>query len=239
MIINSNRVISVFISSTLKDFIYKKYNISENKFSNLAPDGSLTFNEAKIQLNKKDKVILKSDQVFSRKENRLSFCYVGSDKIGKGVDIIVNAANKLPQYDFYLFGKINKKNYIIKNGNVFFKGSFSNKLLICGIRKYDAFLLPNKAIQIVNHEDIGYFTSPLKLFDYMTTQKPIISSKLKNLMEILPNHRFIGFVENNVESFIEALHFTKNCINKKQYDLSKFHSENFTWEKRLERILRC
>ena len=71
--------------------------------------------------------------------------------------------------------------------NLYFKDYVEYKNIDKELHKMDVLLMPykNKIASGGNVGDITNFTSPLKLFDYLTTGKIIISADLPVLREVL------------------------------------------------------
>ena len=76
----------------------------------------------------------------------------------------------------------------------------------------DIFLIPySKNVTAAGEvSNITNFTSPLKLFDYMSAGKLILSSELDSLKEILKDKKNCLFIKNFSESIFLAI---KNKIN--------------------------
>ena len=92
-----------------------------------------------------------------------------------------------------------------------------------------------------NLGDITDFTSPLKVFDYLTAGKVIISSDLPILKEILINNRNVIFVKNFSNPYSWKLELKKILnLKSKQYIIANNNiklSESFSLEKRAKKFL--
>ena len=116
--------------------------------------------------------------------------YVGQLFAGKGIDIIVKVAAKLPELDFHIIGG---KPEDIANwkseanlSNLYFHGHIPHGNLQGYFEAFDIMLLPNQEkVKIGGYRDIGPWTSPLKLFEYMSYKKAIVASDLPVLREVL------------------------------------------------------
>ena len=80
----------------------------------------------------------------------------------------------------------------------------------------------------------------MKLFEYMASGRPIISSDLKNIREILSPNEAIFFEPGDNKDFSEKInYFLKRKIDsKKMGEKARLRVNNFTWAKRGEEILK-
>ena len=80
--------------------------------------------------------------------------------------------------------------------------------------------------------DISKYTSPLKLFDYLSVGRPIMCSNFDVLREIITENKNAIFVKNYQNAFAWKKEITKlinkpekmNIISKNNYKLSKKYS---------------
>jgi glycosyltransferase involved in cell wall biosynthesis len=121
--------------------------------------------------------------------------YVGHLYEGKGVEVIERIAGNLPEMDFHVIGGLEPdiarwKNRLLAE-NVHFHGFIPQAGLPARIRALDVCLLPNqKKVETYTAAagkgmDIGAYTSPLKMFEYMAHGKAIVASDLPVLREVL------------------------------------------------------
>lgn len=115
--------------------------------------------------------------------------YIGSFLPGKGVDLILRVAALLPDVRFEIVGGTTtdlSPNQIIPS-NVYLIGVLSHADAVAKLAEFDVVLLPNQKRVLVSNDrvDIGAWTSPLKLFEYMAAGKPIVASRIEVLKEIL------------------------------------------------------
>jgi len=118
--------------------------------------------------------------------------YAGHLYRWKGVEILLEAARNSPEWFFYIIGGTASDVY--KYGHLAAEGS--NNIKFIGHRKYqeiplylqvaDVLTLPNSGKQTVSR----LYTSPLKLFEYLSTSKPILASDLPSIHEVAD--RFTG-----------------------------------------------
>jgi glycosyltransferase involved in cell wall biosynthesis len=120
--------------------------------------------------------------------------YVGSFLPGKGVEIIARIADALPEVQFYLVGGTAEEaqpHTSEGRPNFVSVGRVPHAEAVAWVDAFDIVLLPNQRRVIVSDGsvDIGPWTSPLKLFEYMAAGKAIVASRLAVLQEVLEHGR--------------------------------------------------
>ncbi len=98
----------------------------------------------------------------------------------------------------------------------------------------DVLVLPNSA-----REEISvHYTSPMKLFEYMASRRPIVASDLPSIREILPENIGYFATPDNPESFAakitEAL---QDPAGGERARAARAIAEGYSWSARAERIL--
>ena len=111
---------------------------------------------------------------------------------------------------------------------------------------------PNKVVEYLKASDIvvlpngmeddisKYYTSPLKLFEYMASKRPIVASDLPSIREILKDGENAILVEpDNPKALAEGIKRVLDDSNlaKKISEQAYKDVQNYTWDKRVERIL--
>lgn len=231
-LIQKNITKYVFITNSLREYFYNKNKKLIKKRTVVLPDGADIINNVYI------KDIIGVDKV--------KCCYVGSFNKGKGIDSVIKIANELPNIQFEIVGgndeEIEKMKAMQLNNNINWYGFLKQKAAMEVIRDSQIALLPNEPkVYIGGNKDIGQWTSPMKLFEYMSNGKAIISSNLDVLKEILTNNYNCILVEyNNINQWKNAINYLIN--NEEIY---KRISENakkdldgkYSWDIRANKIL--
>ncbi|MBU4223860.1 glycosyltransferase family 4 protein [Patescibacteria group bacterium] len=159
----------------------------------------------------------------------------------KGVGTLAQAADSLPaEYLVIFVGGTGKdiKDFKEKHGS-------NSRILIAGHKKHseiplwqkaaDVLVLPNTAKENISK----YYTSPMKLFEYMASKRPVVATDIPSVREILNNTNAIIVPPDDPEAMakgiIEALGNNDNLerITEKAYQDVKLH----TWSQRAKRIL--
>ncbi len=90
-----------------------------------------------------------------------------------------------------------------------------------------------------NHPFYMRDTSPLKIFEYMAAGQPIVTADLPPIHDALDRTMALFVPPGDKESLADAIRLTLDepDASRKRARLAKAHVEQFTWEKRMERIL--
>ena len=118
--------------------------------------------------------------------------YVGSFLPGKGAEQVLKIAALMPEVRFVLIGgPVTALAGLSVPPNVQMPGPLPHAVAMQQTASLDVALLPNQARVFVSggSVDIGRWTSPLKLFEYMAAARPIVASRLPVLEEVLTDDR--------------------------------------------------
>ena len=141
---------------------------------------------------------------------RLTLAYVGSLYQGRGIDLILTIAAKLPQYDFHIIGGSDQEVSFWqkqKTSNIVFHGFIPHSQLDQLTAKSDILLAPyQEGTKTIGGIDSTQWMSPLKIFESMASGKALISSNLPVLKEVLEhNYNSILIPPNDTEAWVEAI----------------------------------
>lgn len=227
---------TVVISKALKNIILAEQHISENKIQ-VAHDGADEVNSFDT------KIILKGDV------NSLKVGYVGHLYKGRGIDIIIKCATKLPKITFHIVGGRNEDIEFWKNSikilqlrNIYFYGFISPQQAVLYRNAFDIVLAPYaKVVSVADGiVDTSRFMSPLKIFEYMAHKKAIISSDIDVLHEVLNPSNSILVEAQDANSWVNAIEKLsnsnmRNFIAKNAYD---DFLQKYTWKNRAENVIK-
>jgi len=181
------------------------------------------------------------------KEKRLQVGYVGHLYQGRGVDIIIHMAKSCPWADFHLIGGTEQdirswKTKISESKNIIFHGFVSPAVAEKMRISMDVLLAPyQNKVSISGRGNTVKWMSPLKIFEYMAAGKPIISSDLPVLREVL-NHEQNALLcppddalewKNALEGLKDDPQLAKSLAQAAYVDFMK----NYTWQARAERLI--
>lgn len=195
---------------------------------------------------------------FSKSESRKSLSlpedkyivgYVGTLKtmgMEKGLSVALDSLTLLPErYVLYIIGGDSPqdieeyKNLISKQGlseRVFFAGQVPHALVPLYISACDVLIAP-----FPKNDHYSYYMSPMKVFEYMASKRPIIASDLPTLREILEEGKTAFFVPpSDGEALAKAIEKSSSNVDD-AYKMAESAytevTEKYTWQKRAEKIL--
>src|SRR3989344_2047521 len=190
------------------------------------------------------------DMIYSRDELVLfliSFLkkiimYTGHLFEWKGAQTLLQTARKLQTQDV-IFVFVGGMEYDIEKfkekakdlSNVLIVGYKPHKEIPFYLKAADIVVLPNSA-----EEDISSkYTSPLKLFEYMASGRPIVASDLPSVREILNGNNAVLVKPDNLESLAEGVERVLNDkILADNISYAAFEDvKNYTWQKRAKAIV--
>ncbi|MCT1578432.1 glycosyltransferase family 4 protein [Oceanobacillus kimchii] len=219
----------VFITKALKDFFVNKYNVLENKDLKVLPDGA----DSVQNLNLKES------------KNIFDCIYVGSFQVGKGVDLVIEIANKMPKIKFAIVGgsknEVEEKQKKAIHENISWYGHLPHSQTNEVLQKAKIALLPNQPKVLIGNQDIGKWTSPMKLFEYMANGKAILASDIDVLKEILNHEENCILVKyDDPEAWresIERLLANKKLLERISSNGYQQLNEKYTWKSRAKQAL--
>lgn len=183
-------------------------------------------------------------------QERLTLGYVGSLYEGKGMEIISALVRRLPEVDFHVVGGLPNqikhwKNETRDAPNIIFHGFRTQDKLPGFLFSFDILIAPYSNRVIVHDgsraNNLALWMSPLKLFEYMSTGKPIITTKLPVIEEILTDSKQAMLCESDdLDSWVDAISFLKKnpdiAATMGMAAKEKFLSQ-YTWDQRVNNIM--
>ena len=194
----------VVISEELQNDVVHTYPYIEQDRMIVAHDGADVYDDpivpAQLNISTEDKKI------------KSHVGYAGSLYQGKGVELILKIAAKKQNSVFHVFGGSESQIKSLQqrepiSGNIRFYGHIPHGDLPRYLAACDILCAPyQNRVHIDTGKDIARWLSPLKLFEYMASERPILCSDLKVLREIICNeHNGILLSPNNVNDWVEAI----------------------------------
>ncbi len=233
----------ITISESLEKFIKKNFSLKEIPIK-VIRDAANVFLVNNISYLKKK---------FKIKKNSVG--YIGGLFRGRGIDLIIDIAFKCKDHNFYIVGgtqnEIKFWKARVKSDNVFFIGYLEHYKSSQLSFVFDILIAPYQEKVYVhgstlenfekNALETSKFMSPLKIFEYMATKKPIITSDMPVLREFLNNNEnCILCNSKKIDEWISAIKKLKSNNDFKKRITDNAYNElvnNYTWSKRAKNII--
>ena len=159
----------------------------------------------------------------------------------KGVDLLLDVAQQLPQIQFaFAGGKPEQLEH--------YRGLVTAKQLdnvtFLGYIQHEQLPSLLQAADILAHPHLSgaasTFTSPLKFFEYLASGMPIVATTIPPLLEFQAQNIIAGWCEtDSVDAYVKCLEATLIKYPRKPHGYLKQleFAKQFSWESRLEKIL--
>ena len=174
-------------------------------------------------------------------EEKKIVLYSGTLAIEKGVDTLAEATAFLPDDVHVVFlGGVEQQVRSFKEKYGHLKNiSILGRVDYTAVPKYvvsaDVLVLPDSA-------DFAYsnlYTSPMKLFEYMASKRPIVASNVPSLCEVLEETSAVFFEAGNPKSLAEAIQYAlDHTVESEERAKQAYEAvSQFTWEERTKSIV--
>ncbi|WP_345853971.1 glycosyltransferase family 4 protein [Shewanella algae] len=178
---------------------------------------------------------------------RLKVGYIGQLYQGRGINLIIDIAKSMPKIDFVIIGGMENdisywKSQTINLTNIDFKGHMSQRELSLYYSEIDVLLAPyqNGANQFDGKADTSKWMSPMKIFEYMSYNKPIVCSDILVLREILNESNACLVAPDKVEEWISAIRKLEEDSGFREFIATNAYQDFincYTWDERAKTIL--
>lgn len=205
---NAHQIITS--SVYLKNKIIKEYKVDTKKI-----------NVIKNALDKS----LKNEYKSVIKLKSPNLIYIGTISEWLDIKILNKYAKDNPQYTIYLIGPVESKIMNKINNNIVFLGKVEHEEVKKYIKAGEIMLIPFKINELIKGVD------PVKLYEYLALNKPVITSYWGELEEY-KNNKLVYFYDT-YEEFNLAIDRIKNEHNMLDGININFIEQN-NWEKRVE-----
>ncbi len=175
-------------------------------------------------------------------------CYCGNTYKGRGIELLVRAAKRMPDVEFVIVGGREWDNLFWREmareagvENFRMEGFVRQREVPTYLRASDILVMPySSGMTIEDGTEAGEFTSPLKLFEYMAAGKPIVATGVPSVLEVLrPGENSVVAPPDDDEKFLEALGLVlcDSELCARIAEGARSDAAEYTWEKRVEKII--
>ncbi len=232
-----NNIKIIVISQGLKDeFIRQGFN---RKNILVAPDG------VDLEQFKINKTQPEYRTILDLPLNKILVLYTGHLYEWKGADMLLEAARSFQNRENILFVFVGGTDFNVKDFRDRVKMMQLNNVMIVGFVPHNEVSLYLKAADILvlpnsGKEDISrLYTSPLKMFEYMASGKPIIASDLPSIREVLTDYSAFFSRPDDAGSLITMINEVINNMPEaeKRAQLALQEVVKYSWNARAGNIL--
>jgi len=215
---------------SISDIYQEKFSIPDEKF-HIISNGVDTSHFKKIKSSIRKDLNLESE---------FTLGYVGALREWVDITPVYQALKKLDNTKLIIVGQeglFRENQELVKKYAVQDKVIFTGHIQYAHLPEYiasmDVCLIPFK------NNDTSQNSIPLKLFEYMACEKPVISSNLKGVKNIVGDRILYA---NSSDEYLSQITFlqTESVSDNHNENLREFVLQNYTWEKSggyLEKLL--
>lgn len=229
----------IFVTKYLRDHYIKKYNC-RNKKTLVAPD-AVNLNIFDINISKEE-----ARKKLNLPLNKKIIGYCGRFRTmdtEKGIIDVLEAIKIMDDNILFIAmgGKPKHVEYYKEQaellgvgGKAKFVGNYTQDIVALYQKAYDTLLMP---FPDIHH--YRYYMSPMKMFEYMASKRPIIASNLPSIREILNESNAVLVRPDNRDDLVQAIRklLADEGLRERISNRACEDVKQYTWEKRVERIL--
>lgn len=189
---------------------------------------------------------LENKAELGKQGGRLKVGYFGHLYPGRGVEVILELAEKFQQMDFYVFGGEDRDIAYWKNqlslDNLYFQGFVPFAEVYKYRQACDILLAPyqKNVATAGGRGDQSRYMNPIKYLEYMSSRKAIIVSDLPSAREVLDKDSCVFVHYNDIDAWSNALTSLENNPDKRfalgANAYQKFLA-NYTWMARAKKLI--
>jgi glycosyltransferase involved in cell wall biosynthesis len=214
-----------------------KYFYEPNAMDLAAFDTNLSKKEARKQLSSLGLFGMSNESILL---NAKIVVYTGHLYTWKGVDALALAAGLSPDTIFIFVGGTDsdvesfKRKYGVME-NIRIVGHRQHSEIPLWQKAADVLVLPNTAKEKIS----AYYTSPMKLFEYMASRRPIVATDIPSLRDIVDDESVLFVAPDNPKALASGI--AEVLSDPQRAEALATHAFDavlsHTWDKRAERIV--
>ena len=170
-------------------------------------------------------------------------CYAGHLYPWKGIDLLIGALGQLTDMRGLVVGGLEGEDDFarvkaladrVAPGRVEFAGMVEPPQVAALLQRADVLVIPNLPSRIS-----AAYTSPLKLFEYMASGRPVVASDLPALREVLrPDENAVLVQPGSVEALAAGIRrvIVDEAFGARLAATARRNVAEYTWDKRAERL---
>jgi len=225
----------VVITDNLKEILIKK-GVDGNKIL-VAPDG-VDLKDFEVKENKE-----KCREKLNLPLDKNLILYTGHLYKWKGVETLALASRFLSNKELIMV--VGGIKWYLSNFRKFVKKNNLKNILISGYQDYSKIPYFLKAVDCLvltgteTSETSKEYTSPIKMFEYMVSGRPIVASDLPSFREILNENNCVFVKPDNPEAMAEGIKKVLDDSDLAQKLSEQAHKDvqGHTWDNRAKKIL--
>ncbi|MGB9639891.1 MAG: glycosyltransferase family 4 protein [Anaerolineales bacterium] len=173
--------------------------------------------------------------------------YTGHLYAGRGIDLILQLAQQLPEVFFLLVGgeeadrqRWQKTQHQLHLSNILLRGFVPNAELPLYQMACNVLLMPyQEQVAASSGGNIAAYLSPMKLFEYLASGRPILASDLGVFHEILNPENAILLPPQDLAAWSNAISELRNSPQKREQlgQSARQTALRYSWEERAHHIL--
>ena len=179
--------------------------------------------------------------------DRLTAGYTGHLYPGRGINLILALAGRLPGITFLLVGGepgdvVHLQHLVSEHKliNVIATGFIPNQDLPLYQAACDLLLMPyQQQVAGSSGGDISSYLSPMKLFEYLACGRAILSSDLPVLREVLDDTNAVLLPHNDIDAWIDSITSLQEDDSQRQRlsEKARQDARQYSWTVRAEKLL--
>ncbi|MBM7613930.1 glycosyltransferase [Alkaliphilus hydrothermalis] len=153
--------------------------------------------------------------------------YIGAIAPWVDVDLITATAEAFPKEEIFLIGATLSGMSLPKRNNINYLGHVSYEKIPSYLNQMDITMIPFKKNQITKA------TNPIKLYEYLSLGKPVVSTSLP---ELVPFKKYV-YINDTGKEFIKSVEMAMEEKNEMLVEERKEVAKQNSWIERVNRII--